>query len=185
MREEPNHHKPPRRKFCNRRRKFATGVAFLWLLSVSPDKAPDRPSDKRKRTKKVGVSGFEPRALWFEPESPTGTGGQGGGGLGYWAQGRRAVRHPPPSCLRRGECRRGGVGRIAGPYGVSHIGGGADQEDPPAPPTKKLKSQLNPSNLKAQTAQLDAARRVSPACSYCGLQSGAPKVDSIRHLSLA
>ncbi len=26
--------------------------------------------------------------------------------------------------------------------------------------------------------------RVSPACSYCGLQSGAPKVDSIRHLSL-
>ena len=54
MREEPNHHKPPRRKFCNRRRKFATGVAFLWLLSVSPDKAPDRPSDKRKRTKKSG-----------------------------------------------------------------------------------------------------------------------------------
>ena len=24
---------------------------------------------------------------------------------------------------------------------------------------------------------MDAARRVSPACSYCGLQSGAPKVD--------
>ena len=54
MREEPNHHKPPLRKLCNRRRKFATGVAFLWLLSVSPDKAPDRPSDKRKRTKKSG-----------------------------------------------------------------------------------------------------------------------------------
>ena len=54
MREEPNHHKPPRRKLCNRRRKFATGVAFVWLLSRSPDKAPDRPSDARKRTKKRG-----------------------------------------------------------------------------------------------------------------------------------
>jgi len=35
-------------------------------------------------------------------------------------------------------------------------GGGAYQEDPPAPPTKKLKSQLNPSNLKAQTAAITA-----------------------------
>ena len=35
-------------------------------------------------------------------------------------------------------------------------GGGAYQEDLPAPPTKKLKSQLNPSNLKAQTAAISA-----------------------------
>ena len=35
-------------------------------------------------------------------------------------------------------------------------GGGAYQEDLPAPPTKKLKSQLNPSNLKAQTAAITA-----------------------------
>jgi len=35
-------------------------------------------------------------------------------------------------------------------------GGGAYHEDQPAPPTKKLKSQLNPSNLKAQTAAITA-----------------------------
>ena len=35
-------------------------------------------------------------------------------------------------------------------------GGGAYQEDQPAPPTKKLKSQLNPANLKAQTAAITA-----------------------------
>ena len=35
-------------------------------------------------------------------------------------------------------------------------GGGAYQEDQPAPPTKKLKSQPNPSNLKAQTAAITA-----------------------------
>ncbi len=35
-------------------------------------------------------------------------------------------------------------------------GGGAYQEDQPAPATKKLRSQLNPSNLKAQTAAITA-----------------------------
>ena len=76
MREEPNHHKPPRRKFCNRRRKFATGVAFLWLLSVSPDKAPDRPSDKRKRTKKKwGCQDSNLEPCGFEPGIPHARGG--------------------------------------------------------------------------------------------------------------
>jgi hypothetical protein len=35
-------------------------------------------------------------------------------------------------------------------------GGGAYQEDQPAPATKKLRSQLNPTNLKAQTAAITA-----------------------------
>ena len=44
-------------------------------------------------------------------------------------------------------------------------GGGAYQEDQPAPPTKKLKSQLNPSNLKAQTAAITAMQsKVDKLC---------------------
>ncbi len=35
-------------------------------------------------------------------------------------------------------------------------GGGAYQEDQPAPATKKLRSQLNPTNIKAQTAAITA-----------------------------
>ena len=120
MVEEPNRHKPPCRKFCNRRRKFATGVAFLWLRSCSPDKAPDCPSDERKRDEKKCGCGFRIRTrslCGFEPGIPAGRALKAGAAVG---EGGFAGRHPPPSCLRRGEGRRGGVGRIAGPYGVSH-----------------------------------------------------------------
>ena len=62
----------------------------------------------------------------------TGTEIRGGGGAqGRWKEGRSA---PPTLGLRRGECRRGGVGRIAGPYGVSHT----DYEELPGLPSLSL-----------------------------------------------
>ena len=98
MVEEPNHHKPPCRKFCNRRRKFATGVAFLWLRSWSPDKAPDRPSDERKRDEKKCGCGFRIRTkepVWIRTGNPGGTGTEirGGGGGG------RVRRSAPPTLV--------------------------------------------------------------------------------------
>jgi hypothetical protein len=93
---------------------------FYGCVPVRRTRHPTARPTRGKGTKKsAGVgSGFEPGTLWIRTGNPGGTGTEirGGGG------GSRAGRHPPPSCLRRGECRRGGVGRIAGPYGVSHTG---------------------------------------------------------------
>ena len=130
----------PAPEIRNRRGLFM--VAFLFAGQGT--RPPVRREEKGRKKVRVWVhqvSNQEP--CGFEPGIPAGRALKSGGGRwGLEGDARRAGRHPPPSCLRRGECRRGGVGRIAGPYGVSHTGVKEDARSMPRrPPKKKLDGQ--------------------------------------------